>query len=225
MKLPTSTTATTTSDDDSTAIQIQSTVAALSLERNQFVAARFPRRASSGRRCFAVRRRTTPRSDSGRRAAFASACMTHARRPRQARRTRRRGRRGVALMTFITVSRRRRGRERIPAGEHLVEDHAERKQVAAAVDAGRRAPARATDSARRRPPAGPAELRRAAAARASGRAPRVQRDMPKSSSLALPFGVTTTFSGRRSPCTMPRAWPSASASAIWMRRSRPRGAD
>jgi hypothetical protein len=45
------------------------------------------------------------------------------------------------------------------------------------------------------------------------------RASPKSRSLTLPAGVNMTFSGLRSRWTTPRAWSSASPSAIWMAMS------
>ena len=51
--------------------------------------------------------------------------------------------------------------------------------------------------------------------RLTGRPRRSRRARPKSRTLTSPSAVTITFSGLRSPCTMPSAWAAAIPAAIW----------
>ncbi len=89
--------------------------------------------------------------------------------------------------------------ERRPAGEHLVEHDAEREDVAAVIDARRRAPAPATCTPRCR-----GRARRRCAARAtltvdaSRSAGSTSLARPKSMILAWPSSVTITLAGFRS---------------------------
>ncbi len=49
----------------------------------------------------------------------------------------------------------------------------------------------------------------------TGRRGRSRRARPKSRTLTSPSAVTITFSGFKSPCTIPSAWAAAIPEAIW----------